>query len=62
MAPSENKLKEAIKWPSYWLVVLERAVSTGDYNQAAHAQRQLLALGVDVTMRIVPQRKAVATC
>jgi hypothetical protein len=46
-------------WPAYWLVCLERAVATGDLEQAAHAQRELRRLGIEVTIR--PIRRASTT-
>ncbi len=50
---------ETIDWPSYWLVSLERAVASGDYQAAALAQRELRRLGIDVTLRVLPRREGV---
>ena len=50
---------DARDWPTYWLVRLERAVASGDYEAAALAQRELRRLGIDTTLRVVPQREGV---
>jgi hypothetical protein len=42
--------------PVYWFIVLERAVKRGDYDIAAHAQRELNRLGVKVAYRKVAYR------
>ena len=41
--------------PIYWFVILDRAVERGDTAQAALAERELLRLGVAVT--IDPHRR-----
>lgn len=45
-------------WPAYWLVCLERAITDGNYPEAAQAQQELRRLGLDVTVRLLPRPKA----
>jgi hypothetical protein len=40
--------KTTIDWPLYWFARLEKAVSTGNHQAAARAQRELARLGVRV--------------
>lgn len=40
-----------IDLPDFWLVVLGRAVSTGDHKKAAEALEQLRRLGLEVAIR-----------
>jgi hypothetical protein len=57
--PATPLTPPALDWPAYWLVCLERAIAEGDYAAAAHAQRELRRLGIDVTMK--PLRSGEAT-
>lgn len=45
---------EVTDWPAYWLIRLEKSVSSGDYEGAAEAQQQLRRLGLEVTLRATP--------
>jgi hypothetical protein len=38
-------------WPLWWFARLETAIERGDYQAAAHAQRELERLGVTVKYR-----------
>jgi len=50
-----GELPPVRNWPTYWLVVLERAIADGNYSRADDAQRQLRRLGLEVTIRPVPR-------
>lgn len=45
-------------WPAYWFVALERAVESGNHQEAAHAQRELARLGVTVRYAVRPRPPA----
>ena len=55
--PAQSDPPPTADWPAYWLVCLEHAIAAGDYTAAAHAQRELRRLGIDVTMRLLPRRE-----
>jgi hypothetical protein len=57
--PVSQEPPPAQDWPAYWLVCFERALADGNFDDAAVAKRELRRLGLDVTMKILPNREGV---
>ena len=54
---NQEKATDAQQEPVYWFVVLEKALERSDFDEAAHAQRELNRLGVCVSYRRRRDRK-----
>ena len=61
MSTAQSNPDPVHDWPLWWFARLEAAIERGDYQAAAHAQRELEGLGVGVQYcgrrRQLPQKK-----
>jgi hypothetical protein len=49
--PSEADMAETRDQPIYWFALLDSAIESGDFEQAAEAVKQLKRLGISVRYR-----------
>jgi hypothetical protein len=57
MSTATSSPPEVQEIPTYWFALMEAAKDRGDFEQAAHAKRELERLGVRVSYRPRRPRK-----